>query len=473
MLPKRTRLSTVIVAARVVDCGPSGLSESAELLARGGLVAFPTETVYGLGANALNVSSVAAIFAAKQRPATDPLIVHISDKSEMYALFDFGSAEAQRVCEVLTDKFWPGPLTIIHKASSSVPALVTSNTGFVGLRSPQHSVARALLRLSKLPIAAPSANRFGHVSPTSAEHVMSDLGQTAGLVVIDDDPNITGGCQVGIESTVCRVSSDGGIVTVLRCGAVTGESIAQALGGSIRVQMGNNHLLTVRTSGGHSYGSESEGQVATSTLTVNSRGSVNANTNRGIEAKAAATVEAEEEVAAEAEVEAEAEAEAVVAPGQMLKHYSPDLPTFIVTSVKPDCSSSSSSAISSASARSSFSSSSIVKGSACKNDEHNENGNPLLLSQCLVLDFGGSLRHLQEGAAWYYDLSPSGTTPEAYRQVFSWLRAAESAAAKSRGVQAVLLPNLEEEATRSQQVRALWERLHRAASGVGVTVAEK
>jgi tRNA threonylcarbamoyl adenosine modification protein (Sua5/YciO/YrdC/YwlC family) len=164
-----------MATSRILECDDRGLEESAVILQSGGLVAFPTETVYGLGANALNESSVQSIFLAKKRPPTDPLIVHVLSRDNIYDLFDFdglvcdtmGKPKAQVVCELLCDLFWPGPLTIIFKAKPVVPGAVTSGTGFVGLRSPRHAIARKLLQAAKLPVAAPSANRFGHVSPTS------------------------------------------------------------------------------------------------------------------------------------------------------------------------------------------------------------------------------------------------------------------------------------------------------------------
>ena len=176
--PKRAMLLSSKIdeqKAQVLNCNEEGLRDAALILNAGGLVAFPTETVYGLGANALNAESVKNIFLAKKRPANDPLIVHILSKDNIYDLFDFselkpeivGKSRAQVVCELLMDAFWPGPLTVIFKAKAAVPPEVTSGTGFVGLRSPRHLVARKLLEASNLPVAAPSANRFGHVSPTS------------------------------------------------------------------------------------------------------------------------------------------------------------------------------------------------------------------------------------------------------------------------------------------------------------------
>ena len=189
--------------ARQFDCDVDGINQSAAVLKAGGLVAFPTETVYGLGANALNDHSVRQIFAAKKRPATDPLIVHVLSKNDIYPLFEFENpsvganddgktkTKAQLVCELLVDAFWPGPLTIIFKAKPIVPLSVTSGTGFVGLRSPRHPIARRLLEASGLPVAAPSANRFGHVSPTSSEHVMHDLGEED-IAILRDDISVSG-----------------------------------------------------------------------------------------------------------------------------------------------------------------------------------------------------------------------------------------------------------------------------------------
>jgi len=378
------------------ECGSVGIKRCAELLRAGGLVAFPTETVYGLGADALNSTSVAAIFTAKQRPVTDPLIVHVLDKGALNELFDFsgpGGARGREVCEALCDAFWPGPLTIIYKASARVPNLVTASTGFVGLRSPKHSVARALLEASGVPVAAPSANRFGHVSPTTPEHVFADLQHAAGMLILRDDAAKTGGCSVGIESTVCRVSADGALVTVLRCGAVTSSDIASVVAPA-KVVIENSKLVSATAAAA-------------------------ADTSSPIEA-----------TAAEQEQEAEAEAGAV-APGQMIKHYAPDLPTFIY----------------------------------CPSQGARVPG--LGVSSSLVLDFGGSLLHLRERAAAYEDLSPSGSAPEAFRRVFASLRAAEErAVAPGSAVKSLLLPDLRVRARESEEVRALWERLNRAASGV-------
>jgi L-threonylcarbamoyladenylate synthase len=171
--------------------GLDGIGRAAEILREGGLVAFPTETVYGLGANALDEKAVAGIFTAKERPRWDPLIVHIADP----ALLDriaVVSPEAER----LMDAFWPGPLTLLLPRTTAIPDTVTAGRDLVGVRMPAHPVALELIRQAGLPIAAPSANRFGHTSPTTAAHVLADLNGRIDAV-LDGGPT-----AVGVESTV-------------------------------------------------------------------------------------------------------------------------------------------------------------------------------------------------------------------------------------------------------------------------------
>jgi L-threonylcarbamoyladenylate synthase len=151
----------------LINPDENGVQKAANLIRNGGLVAFPTETVYGLGANALNEDAVKSIFVAKGRPLTDPLIVHIAETNQVYELVELNSAELF-LFDTLISSFWPGPLTLIVKASPKIPLLVTADTGFVGVRRPNHPLAVKLLAAAGLPIAAPSANRFGHVSPTTA-----------------------------------------------------------------------------------------------------------------------------------------------------------------------------------------------------------------------------------------------------------------------------------------------------------------
>jgi L-threonylcarbamoyladenylate synthase len=197
------------------------VADAARRLATGELVAFPTETVYGLGADAANPGAVGKIFALKGRPANHPVIVHVSGT---HGLRDWGS-DVPDIAIVLAEKFWPGPLTLIVKRSSRVPLIVTGGQESVGLRCPSHPMAQELLReferVGSGAIAAPSANRFGHVSPTTAQHVRDEFG--ASLPVLDG-----GACEVGLESTILDLSR--GAPVLLRPGGITRSQIAKAIG---------------------------------------------------------------------------------------------------------------------------------------------------------------------------------------------------------------------------------------------------
>jgi L-threonylcarbamoyladenylate synthase len=197
------------------------LREAASILATGGLVAMPTETVYGLAADALNPEAVARIFSIKGRPADHPLIVHIAPEAPLEAW----ASNIPESARQLREAFWPGPLTMILKRSPRVPAIVTGGQDSVGLRCPSHPVAQQLLRefarIGSGAVAAPSANRFGHVSPTTARHVRDEFG--TGLFVIDG-----GACDVGLESTIVDLSR--GEPVLLRPGAITREDLARVLG---------------------------------------------------------------------------------------------------------------------------------------------------------------------------------------------------------------------------------------------------
>jgi L-threonylcarbamoyladenylate synthase len=215
------------VNAAPVDA--DAIARAARLLYQGKLVAFPTETVYGLGADADNVQAVRAIFAAKGRPADHPVIVHVPDQHSAAAW----AGELAPAARVLADRFWPGPLTLVVPRAARAHDALTGAQPSVGLRCPSHPWARALLRaLSReandpcRAIAAPSANRFGHVSPTRAEHVRANLGEKPHGPV---DLILEGGaCQVGIESTIVDLS--GTAPTLLRPGSVTRTQLEQALG---------------------------------------------------------------------------------------------------------------------------------------------------------------------------------------------------------------------------------------------------
>jgi L-threonylcarbamoyladenylate synthase len=196
----------------------TALLQAAEVIRRGGTVAFPTETVYGLGANALHPAAVEKIFLAKQRPAWDPMIVHIADRDMLAKVAVRVSGNAQQKIDALMDKFWPGPLTILLPKQPVVPSAVTAGRELVGVRMPAHPVALALINAANLPIAAPSANRFGHTSPTTAQHVLEDLEGRIDLVLD------SGSAWCGVESTVIEVRETETIL--YRPGAIPAEEIA-------------------------------------------------------------------------------------------------------------------------------------------------------------------------------------------------------------------------------------------------------
>jgi L-threonylcarbamoyladenylate synthase len=202
--------------ARILLPTPDSLTLAAETIRIGGLVAFPTETVYGLGANALDPDAVQRIFTAKGRPATNPVIVHISDAADLGRL-----AEEVPAAAPLIDRFWPGPLTLVFVKKPSVPDIVTAGGPTVAVRMPDHPVALALLRAAGTPIAAPSANRSEQLSPTRAEHVAASLGDTVDMV-LDGGP-----CSVGLESTVLDVTV--WPPRILRPGMVTAADIESVL----------------------------------------------------------------------------------------------------------------------------------------------------------------------------------------------------------------------------------------------------
>lgn len=194
------------------------LQHAAEILKGGGLVGIPTETVYGLAANAFNPLAVAKIFAAKERPFFDPLIVHLGDLNWWPRVV----SEFPPLAARLAARFWPGPLTLILPKHESVPDLVTSGLPTVGIRVPDHPLTLKLLREVNLPLAAPSANPFGRLSPTTAEHVRQQLGGRVDLI-LDGGP-----CRVGVESTVLQLNEDS--ATLLRPGGIPLEEIEAMIG---------------------------------------------------------------------------------------------------------------------------------------------------------------------------------------------------------------------------------------------------
>jgi L-threonylcarbamoyladenylate synthase len=197
------------------------LERAASLLRNGGLVALPTETVYGLGANALDVDAVGRIYAAKGRPATSPLIVHVASVDMARDLAREWTADAS----ALVDRYWPGPLTIIVPKNPKVPDVVTSGLDTVALRMPAHQITLEVIRRAGVPIAAPSANRFTGLSPTTAEHVRQSLGEAVDMI-LDGGP-----CTIGIESTVLSLVGE---PVLLRPGMISIVDLEQALGKAVK-----------------------------------------------------------------------------------------------------------------------------------------------------------------------------------------------------------------------------------------------
>ena len=225
---------------RAVDpAAPAGpaLTEAAALIRAGGLVAFPTETVYGLGANALDPEAVRGIFAAKGRPSTNPVIVHVTDAAAAHALVRAWPEEAQ-ACAA---RWWPGPLTLVLPRAGHIPDEVTAGLDGVAVRVPAHPVARALIAAAERPIAAPSANRSNALSPTMAQHVVRGLGDRVSLI-LDGGP-----CEVGLESTVLDLT--GPVPTVLRPGGVSVDEL-RALLGEVRIRESSVGDAVARSSPG-------------------------------------------------------------------------------------------------------------------------------------------------------------------------------------------------------------------------------
>ena len=205
-----------------ITCNPKEdekiYEKAGEILRAGGLVAFPTETVYGLGADALDEAASAKIYAAKGRPSDNPLIVHIADMDAVYKL----ASEVPEAAVKLADKFWPGPLTMILKKSDIVPESITGGLGTVAIRMPSHKVAAELIRSSGVYIAAPSANTSGKPSPTLASHVIKDLSGKIDMIIDG------GSVGIGLESTIVDMSED--IPVILRPGYITKEMLENVVG---------------------------------------------------------------------------------------------------------------------------------------------------------------------------------------------------------------------------------------------------
>lgn len=203
---------------RIFGTTEQDIQQAAEILKNGGLVAFPTETVYGLGANALDPEAVGKVYAAKGRPSDNPMIAHISSKDDLASLTEGITPDVERLMEV----FWPGPLTMVVPAKPVVPRVTTGGLDTVAVRMPSDPVAAAIISAAGVPIAAPSANLSGRPSPTTGRHVVDDLDGRIDAIVIGSD------CQVGIESTVIDMTT--GQPMILRPGIITAAQLSEALG---------------------------------------------------------------------------------------------------------------------------------------------------------------------------------------------------------------------------------------------------
>ncbi len=210
----------------LLPADPENVARAAEVLRGGGVVAFPTETVYGLGAVALNPAAVARIFEIKRRPHFDPLIVHVLD----HRMLGFVVSHVSLGAEALIDRFWPGPLTLVLPKAALVPRLVTAGLGTVAVRMPSHPIARSLLEAVGAPVAAPSANPFGTLSPTRAEHVAAGLGERVDLILDG------GATEHGLESTIVALEPQ---PALLRPGAIPAEAIEDVTGPLVRVSGGS------------------------------------------------------------------------------------------------------------------------------------------------------------------------------------------------------------------------------------------
>jgi len=384
--------------AKLISTSQTSLSEAGERLRSGHLVSFPTETVYGLGCHAIDPVAVKRVFEAKERPLTDPLIVHVNEASHALKLWDASSSSSstsssvnnfeEKALKALADAFWPGPLTIVAKASPEIPSIIMAGTGFVACRSPSHPIARSLIEASGIPIAAPSANKFGHVSPTRADHVMDDLGNEDVWIIDPDlDSDVKVGekdgivCDVGVESTVAKVEMESettGIIAILRHGAVSSQDIHDCL---------KNANLT-------------------------------------------STFEVKEKM------QSTGENVSHVAPGQTIRHYSPNVQSFMVSNER--CS----------------------KEGIVWSQEEIE-----VLKTAVIIDFSGKLSSLKEYSLAYRDLCVDDDSKTAAANVFGFLRWSETIT----GAERVFFPEIiveESNLVKDALVLAVKDRLTRAASGV-------
>lgn len=369
--------------SQILDPTPANLEHAAKALAAGRLVALPTETVYGLGGNALIEEAVKKIYAVKGRPPTDPLICHSDCLSKAVKLWDADYDKgAFDLASLIGAAMWPGPLTIVCKAHPDLPLSVTGGSGFVGSRIPRHEVALKLLQLVDFPIAAPSANTFGHVSPTTAKHVYDDLAsRDPGLIILDG-----GSCTVGIESTVIKVTCTDHI-EVLRRGKISVSDIQATL----RTSYPNTRVQIRDTRSKFTSGDQP-----------------------------------------------------MDGPGQLLTHYSPSIPSSLITP-------------------------SGVHAVGTKATSVQRGSHSYSLAQTVIIDYNGALQSLKGSCLAYRDLSERGSAQEACFEVFEALRWTENV----DGAKAVIFPFLSEWPQTEQDAEllaAVEDRLFRAASGITAVV---
>eukprot|EP00607_Mallomonas_marina_P000390 CAMPEP_0182434998 /NCGR_PEP_ID=MMETSP1167-20130531/72979_1 /TAXON_ID=2988 /ORGANISM="Mallomonas Sp, Strain CCMP3275" /LENGTH=449 /DNA_ID=CAMNT_0024625495 /DNA_START=298 /DNA_END=1647 /DNA_ORIENTATION=+ len=432
----------------LITATDEGIALAAKMLTDGKLVAFPTETVYGLGANALNNKAVLDIFTAKGRPQTDPLIVHVEDIHQAETLIHV-TEDVLRIFRLLGSAFWPGPLTIIVRAKDVIPEAVTASTGLVGIRCPRHPLAQSLLRACSFPIAAPSANRFGHVSPTRAQHVLDDLGDK-GVAVLDGESaaGITDTCEHGIESTVLKIDSERRLLVVLRMGSVTVEMLERLLLHRSHEDEDEEWGVEVVQRSVHLTAPVSVQEAADpSALQVSKTGS--------------------NQVAGDGQE----------APGQSVTHYSPDVTCFMVSSLSVE-ERGASEGQSESSLLGETRDSSETRHSSGPHDRHEieigarrdgRSGSLYLsrddMNSTVVIDFNKTLTSLSSDCLAYRDLSPSGSVEEAARGVFEVLRWSE----KQKGATCVLIAKIPV-SIRGDLAAGVSDRLFRAASGVMLNI---
>eukprot|EP01138_Halocafeteria_seosinensis_P008297 gb/GECG01008478.1/.p1 GENE.gb/GECG01008478.1/~~gb/GECG01008478.1/.p1 ORF type:complete len:469 (+),score=39.85 gb/GECG01008478.1/:1-1407(+) len=396
-----------IEMADIVEADEEGLMKAASHLQKGGCVAFPTETVYGLGADARNEQALLNIFKFKERPLSDPLIVHLLSAENSHEIVATDEKTAP-IFDALARRFWPGPLTIILPARETMPSQVSAGTGFIGVRCPEHPIARQLLEKANLPIAAPSANKFGHVSPTTAGHVYNDLSDCP-IIIVKGENDTTEGhvtCSVGIESTVIKISTSGNVVEILRSGGTSAVSLLRALS--------EEGLTTVRVVEG--------GTSAASKTQPTGSGASQQSTHGN----------------------ADDELQRHESPGQLLRHYAPNVTTFLLPP---------------------------RQALPAQNTENCSLPEPKkILEKSALIDFAGAYCELKNHLGYYTDLSPEGDIVIARQRVYSSLREAEQIPGITTVL--VSLPNVGENTNtygspkiNIEHTDSLRDRLFRAASG--------